>query len=108
MVVLLLPFILFFHQIGFETFEWPAKDTVVLMAINGLIGTFISDYCWAQSVVLLGPLVTTLGMTICFPISGFYDKFANKDEFTPTYLIGSFLIFTAFGVISYLNYQTEV
>ena len=75
--ILLLPLMLVFHVTGFETFEWPERDTLVLMSVNALIGTFFSDYCWAQSVVLLGPLVTTLGITITFPISGFYDRFAN-------------------------------
>jgi len=61
----------------------------------------ISDYCWARSVVLLGPLITTLGITLTFPISLFIDICYHGKRFTWLYLIGSACIFAAFGVIAF-------
>ena len=104
---LLVPLFIIFDMTGFETFEWPNGKTLMLLSINAFFGTLISDYCWARSVCLLGPLVTTLGITITFPISGVYDKFVNKDEFTVTYFVGSFLIFVAFGVIIFFDHKEE-
>lgn len=103
--ILLLPLFFIFNATGFETFEWPNRQTFLLLSLNAFFGTLVSDYCWARSVVLLGPLVTTLGITLTFPISGIYDKFVNKDKFTVTYFGGSLLIFISFGVIVYFDYR---
>ena len=67
--IAVLPFFFVFNWIGLETFEWPNKETLILLSANALIGTVVSDYCWARSVVLLGPLITALGITLTFPIS---------------------------------------
>ena len=103
--VLLLPLFFIFNATGIETFEWPTKKTLLLLTGNAFFGTLVSDYCWARSVVLLGPLITTLGITLTFPICTGYDILVNKDEFTAIYFVGSLLIFAAFGVISFYDYR---
>jgi drug/metabolite transporter (DMT)-like permease len=75
----------------------------VLLSANALVGTVISDYCWARSVCLLGPLVTQIGITLTFPISLTIDLLKNGDSFTWQYYTGSFLIFLAFGGIIFLE-----
>ena len=97
-VILIAPLIIF-DVTGFETFEWPPNDTLMLLSINAFFGTFISDYCWAKSVLLLGPFLTTLGITITFPLSVIFDSLVNDAKFSWLYAIGSTLIFTAFIVI---------
>jgi len=76
-----------------------------LLTANAVIGTVISDYCWARSVVLLGPLQTSLGITLTFPISLILDHFVNQTSFNWAYYLGSFFIFGAFGGIIYLDYR---
>ena len=98
-VVLFIPFTLFLHYSEFETLEWPEKTTWILLVLNAFVGTFISDYCWGKSVILLGPFVTTLGITVTFPLSAIFDTLVNGAKFTWLYFLGSILIFTAFGVI---------
>jgi solute carrier family 35 protein F5 len=71
--VLLLPFFPILNYTGIETFEWPNKEALLGLTINAIMGTVISDYCWANSVVLLGPLITTLGMTFTTPLSMIVD-----------------------------------
>ena len=84
---LLLPLFPLFNWIGLEIFEWPSGHTLVLLTVNAIIGTVLSDYCWARSVVLLGPLITSLGITLTFPLSLFIDLFAKKknSQTTQTY-----------------------
>lgn len=83
--VIILPFLFLFNYIGFEPFQWPNHQTIVLLTINAIFGTVISDYCWAKSVVLLGPLVTVLGITLTFPISLAVDVSRNSQTFTWEY-----------------------
>jgi solute carrier family 35 protein F5 len=104
--VILLPLFPLFNWIGLEKFEWPNGHTVALLSVNALIGTVVSDYCWARSVVLLGPLITTLGITLTFPLSLMIDIFGKNKHFTWLYYLGSAMIFSAFGVIAYIDYRT--
>jgi len=97
LILLVLFFI--FNATGFETFEWPPNDTLLLLSVNAFFGTFISDYCWARSVSLLGPFITTMGITITFPISAIFDSLVNDAKFSYLYFLGSILIFAAFAVI---------
>ena len=102
--VFLLPLFPIFNYTGLEHFKWPSSTTLLYLTVNAFFGTFVSDYCWARSVVLLGPLITTLGITLTFPISGIYDIYYKGDSFTALYFLGSFLIFLAFGVIVLKDY----
>lgn len=102
-----MPFFFIFDWLGIEKFEWPNRKTFILLSVNALIGTVISDYCWARSVVLLGPLITCLGITLTFPISLTIDVWSNGESFSWQYYVGSLLIFTAFGGIITLDYREE-
>jgi len=54
---------------GVEPFSMPSKATLGLLTANGLIGTVVSDYLWARSVLLLSPLISTLGLSLTIPCS---------------------------------------
>ncbi len=77
------------------------------MTANAIIGTVVSDYCWARSVVLNGPLITSLGITLTFPISLTIDVLKNGETFSWQYYIGSVLIFAAFGGIITINWRED-
>ena len=74
-VIFLWPFFFILHFTGVETFAWPNKTALSELVVNAIIGTVISDYCWARSVVLLGPLMTTMGIALTIPISMIVDSF---------------------------------
>ena len=97
--IILAILLVIFNYTGFEKFEWPPGNTLLLLSVNAFFGTFVSDYCWARSVLLLGPFVTTIGITITFPLSAIFDALVNGAKFTWLYALGSFLIFIAFAVI---------
>jgi solute carrier family 35 protein F5 len=77
-IFVLLPLFPIFNATGIEVFSWPNKQTLLFLTLNAFIGTFISDYFWARSVVLLGPLITTLGISLTIPLSlvssSFFDN----------------------------------
>ena len=103
-MVLLLPVFPVLHFMNIETFEWPNKSAIVGMTFNAIIGTVISDFCWAKSVVLLGPLITTLGITLTIPISMIVDNFYEDRSFSKEFIIGSVLILLSFFVMTYLDF----
>lgn len=105
--IAILPLFFIFNWTGLEVFEWPNQKTFIILTINALIGTVISDYCWAKSVVLLGPLITSLGITLTFPISLILDCIVNDKSFSWAYYLGSFFIFGAFGGILFIDYREQ-
>lgn len=80
--LLLVPGFYFLNLANIEPFEWPNDRAMLYMTLNALIGTVISDFCWAKSVVLLGPLMTTLGITLTIPLSMCIDTFDGKKHLT--------------------------
>lgn len=105
--IAILPLFFIFNWTGIEPFEWPNQETFLLLTINALVGTVLSDYCWCRSVVLLGPLTTLLGITLTFPISLTVDLVKNGETFSWQYYVGSLLIFTAFAGIVIIDHQQE-
>lgn len=106
-VFLLLPLFPIFNALGIEEFSWPNSTTLMFLTLNALIGTFISDYCWARSVVLLGPLITTLGISLTIPLSLVSSSFFDHIKFSWLYLLGSAMILSSFLVIAYINFKEE-
>lgn len=104
-VVLILPMFPLLHVTGVEVFQWPNRDALWELTLNAIIGTVISDFCWAKSVVLLGPLLTTLGIAMTIPISMVVDSFYDEKKFSWQYFLGSALILTSFLSISWLDYR---
>ena len=75
------------------------------MTLNAVVGTVISDYCWARSVVLLGPLLTTLGMALTIPFSMVVDSFYEHKDYNWHFFVGAFLIIIAFVGMTWLDYK---
>ncbi len=49
------------NALNWETFQVPTLRVMSLLLINAAVGSVLSDYLWAKSVVLTTPLVARLG-----------------------------------------------
>lgn len=53
------------HYLGIERFELPFSPSLwVMVLINALVGTFLSDYLWLLAMLMTSPLVVTLGISL--------------------------------------------
>lgn len=98
--ILLLPLFFIFDYYGIEKFEWPSQHVLMILTLNAVLGTVISDYCWAKSVVLLGPLMTTLGIGLTIPLGIIVDICQDKKQINLPYLVGTLFILGAFLALS--------
>ena len=87
-----------------EKFEWPNAWAFFYLFINGLVGTVVSDYFWARAVVLLDPLVVTIGMGMTIPIGMIADAIFKQKRFDYLYILGSVFIFISFVSLSLYDF----
>lgn len=101
------PTMFLLHYTGWETFELPSTPRVIIIvAVNCLI-TFVSDFCWANAMLLTSPLTVTVGLSITIPFAMFGDFMLKHKPMTLLYLIGAMLILGSFFIIN-KNSEEEV
>ncbi len=85
---------------GVEKFELPSKRTLLLIGVNAMIGSVLSDYLWAKSVVLTSALVGTIALSLTVPLSLIFDVAFKGVHITPAYAIGVVLVLFGFVVVN--------
>ncbi|KAJ1857261.1 hypothetical protein LPJ57_007135, partial [Coemansia sp. RSA 486] len=96
-ILLLWPGFVVLQWTGIEPFQLPQSTTLWMMIlVNALVGTFLSDYLWLKSMLMTSPLVVTLGLSLTIPLSMAGDIIFKSLDVAPPYYIGALLILSAF------------
>ena len=98
-VLTLWPIILVWKWLGVEGFEWPDNDVLILLTINGIVSV-LSDYFWAQSVLLTSPIVATVGLSLMMPFAMIADEVFRNERHSVYYWTGSFFVTLGFILVN--------
>lgn len=99
-LLFLWPSMIVLDYLGWETFQWPGSTRVLAVIVSNCLITFISDFCWANAMLLTSPLTVTVGLSVTIPFAMFGDVIFKRKPMTLLYLIGALLIVGAFFIIN--------
>lgn len=91
------PGIVLAHLSGFELFRWPTKAALLVITLNALVGTVLSNMLLARAMLLASPLLATVGLSLAIPLAMASDVLRAKiTHFSPALALGSFAVWAGF------------
>ncbi|MCJ1224270.1 hypothetical protein MMC12_000914 [Toensbergia leucococca] len=106
-MIFLVPGFVFFHFTGIETFQLPPSKRVTAIVLTNSITSMVSDYCWAYSMLLTSPLVTTVGLSLTIPLSLVGQMILHAQTSSLTYWIGAGIVFFSFVFINHESKEED-
>ncbi|MCJ1417630.1 hypothetical protein MMC32_003974 [Xylographa parallela] len=107
-MVALWPGFLVLHFTGLETFELPPTNRIWAIVVVNSITSLVSDFCWAYAMLLTSPLVVTVGISLCIPLSLIGQIIINSQTSSAVYWIGACVVFLSFIFINHESHEDEV
>uniref|UniRef100_H2ZHN4 Solute carrier family 35 member F5 n=1 Tax=Ciona savignyi TaxID=51511 RepID=H2ZHN4_CIOSA len=104
---LLWPGMVALHYTGVEKFELPDRTSILLVVVNGLVGTVLSELMWLWGCLLTSSLIATMSLSLTIPLSIFLDIVFRKVEFSWLFYMGVAPVFLAFLAVTYLCHKPE-
>lgn len=92
------------HYSDNETFQWPNSRQWMFIAINGVVGTVLSDFLWLWGCFLTSSLIATTSLSLVTPLTMLADVVIRGDHYTWLFYVGSLPIFIAFFGVSCLTH----
>lgn len=85
-----------------EPFEWPNRKQFLILVLNGLVGTVISEAIWLYAVFLTSSLIGTLTITLQIPLAMVMDMLIRGQTYPPMFYWGSIPVIVSVVLVALL------
>ncbi|XP_070570117.1 solute carrier family 35 member F5-like [Ptychodera flava] len=106
-LLLLWPCFFFLNYTHWEGFELPSKMALIYLAVNGLVGTVLSEFLWLWGCFLTSSLIATLSLSLTIPLSMLLDIMLNRVVFNWMFFAGTVPVFLSFFVVALLSHYDD-
>ncbi|CAH1788708.1 unnamed protein product [Owenia fusiformis] len=103
-ILLLWPGFFILHYSGAEEFQLPNKEQWMYMALNGIIGTTLSELLWLWGCFLTSSLLATMSLSLTIPLTMLADVVFKGVTYSWMFYVGSVPIFIAFFAVSLMSH----
>ncbi|KAJ8926015.1 hypothetical protein NQ315_009870 [Exocentrus adspersus] len=103
-LLLLWPLFFFLHFSKLEVFEWPSKEQMLFLLLNGLLGTVLSEALWLWGCFLTSSLMATIAMSLTIPMTMLTDVVLKKVSYPVLFYTGTVPMLIAFLAVSVLSH----
>nr|CCA14055.1 Drug/Metabolite Transporter (DMT) Superfamily putative [Albugo laibachii Nc14] len=98
--LVLSPVVVILHYNGIESLHGLTWEIFQLMCVKGLFDNVLSDYLWAQSVIMTSPTVATVGLSLTVPLAIVSDLLFHNILPGWKTILASLLMVTGFVLIN--------
>lgn len=95
------------HATKLEVFTWPTQQQWQFIALNGIIGTVLSEFLWLWGCFLTSSLIATLAMSLTIPLSMLADVAVKHISYPVLFYVGSVPMFLSFFAVTLLSHYEE-
>lgn len=99
-MLIIWPVLLIFNYLKFEVFELPHGMVILYLLLNSLFGTVLSDWLWLVSILLLSPVIATVGLSLTIPFAMIADLLISQKHFAFLYILGAILVALGFMIVN--------
>ncbi|MCJ1478798.1 hypothetical protein MMC13_007482 [Lambiella insularis] len=107
-MVALWPAFLVLHFTGVESFELPPTTRIWTIVLVNSVTSLVSDFCWAYAMLLTSPLVVTMGISLCIPLSLVGQMLVNSQNSSFVYWFGAGIVFLSFIFINHESKEEDL
>ncbi|XP_022246997.1 solute carrier family 35 member F5-like [Limulus polyphemus] len=90
------------HYTKVEKFQWPTYHQWLLLIVNGLIGTVLSELLWLWGCFLTSSLIATLSISLTIPLTVLFDMVLKKVKYPNLFFFGMMPMFLSFFAVTLL------
>ncbi|XP_055625101.1 solute carrier family 35 member F5 [Toxorhynchites rutilus septentrionalis] len=93
-------FVLNFSQL--EVFELPSRKQFLVLLLNGLVGTVLSEALWLWGCFLTSSLIGTVAISLQIPLAMLFDMVLHGKTFPLLFYFGSLPMFLSLIFVAFL------
>lgn len=102
--VMLWPGLVVAHYAQIETFQWPTQKQMLLVLINGFVGTMVAELLWLWGCFLTSSVAASLAVTLTTPLTMIVDIYYRKDNYSWMFYVGAVPVLLSYFTTTALSY----
>ncbi|XP_054168109.1 solute carrier family 35 member F5-like [Oppia nitens] len=103
-LIFLWPAFFILHYCQLEVFQWPNCEQLLILLVNGLLGTVLSEFLWLWACFLTSSLLASLSVSLTIPLTILFDVILKGVSYPRLFFVGTIPLYLSFFTITLLSH----